>query len=89
MAERRIFFRQRVADAEIHHGTVVIGQHRVADVRDVVTGLLQHPGLAARVDLDDMPALEQPVHQVDVIRQRIDHRCGVRVSPEHRQRLRA
>ena len=81
MAERRIFLRQRVAHPEIDHRAVVVGEHRVAHVRHVVVaGRLQHADLAARVNLDQGAAFEQPVHQVDVVGERVDHRRRVRIA---------
>ena len=51
-------------------------------------GGFQHAPGAARVHLNQLRAAEKPAHQIDVIGQCINHRRGMRITREHRQRLR-
>ena len=54
-----------------------------------MAGRFEHAELAARIDLDEATALEHPVHQVDIVGERVHHRRRVRIALEHRERLRA
>ena len=89
LAERRIVGRQRVADAEVDHRAVGEGHDRPGHVVRAVAGLLEDAVLAARHHLDRPVAFEEPAHQVDVVGQHVEHRRGVRIALEDRERLRA
>ncbi len=88
VSKRRVLLRQRITDAEIDRGSVVVAQDRPGEIVGCVTGCGEHAAVADRDHFDEVPALEIPVHEVDVVGERIDHRRRVRIAGEHGERLR-
>ncbi|KPK18594.1 MAG: hypothetical protein AMJ67_09190 [Betaproteobacteria bacterium SG8_41] len=89
MPARRIFFRQRIADAEVDHRPIGVGKDRPAHVIDVVAGLLEDAFLPSRVDLGKRRAPLQPAHEIHIVGQCVDHWRCLAVALENRKRLRA
>ena len=80
LAQRRIAGRQRVADAEIDYRAVAQRDYAPRHVVRVVAGFLEYAHLAARDDFHRRIAFEEPAHEVDVIREHVQHGRRVRLE---------
>jgi desulfoferrodoxin (superoxide reductase-like protein) len=88
VSECREFRGERVADTEVDCRAVVVAQHRPREVVGGVARLSEDATLPDRTDLDELVAFEKPVHQVDVVSERVDDRRCIGIARQHRQRLR-
>lgn len=78
LPEGRILLRKRVVHAKAHHCSIGKGEDGPCHIVRVVSSGLEHPLLTAGHYLHWRMAFKEPTDEIDVVRQNVQHRRGVK-----------